>query len=390
MALTKNEVRFYNILQQDVLQHLLFGAFVLILAFPIFSMQALAQTDLFVSYTTGLETFLFVGKETLIFVLTMAVPVYFNYILIFTIEAHKRVGKKFFSLPEVKGWEFYFYLSFSLLSAALFLLPITWFLRRVLTLTEVRELPIFLIMVLLVMCTAGLTFTKRNIRQMRQLERNERLNRIRENKRKDEEIAFIKRQIRPHFLFNTLANLQVTAHQNADEMPYLMGQLSKLLHYLLEETKEKYVPLSKELDFLQSYADLEKLQLHSQTEFSFEVTGECEPQYKIAPMILLNIVENCFKHYNRTGKCKKFIHISVRIANQTLTLRTRNSYKKLKKSTIELDPAFGGLGIKSVKAKLHLLYGDSYRLTEGGKDLVWFNHLTLPLQDINTGKTPQL
>mgnify|MGYP000035306817 CR=1 FL=1 len=190
-------------------------------------------------------------------------------------------------------------------------------------------------------------------------------NKLKEQERIKSELNFLKEQINPHFLFNTLNNLYSFAIAKSDEVPKLILKLSGLLRYMLYECNATYVPLDRELDYIESYIDLQRLRLEGRGTVSFSVEG-MPGVHKIAPLLLINFVENCFKHTMDNPEGGIDIQIGMNIDEERLYFSTENnsSHKKDEQTNS------GGIGMQNVQKRLDLLYADKYELSyrdEGGK-----------------------
>lgn len=169
------------------------------------------------------------------------------------------------------------------------------------------------------------------------------------------ELALVKSQISPHFLFNTLNNIDVLITKNAEKASAYLNQLSDMLRFMLYETKTEKIPLSKELAYIEKYIALQKIRTINPDFVHFEVLGEIS-SIQIPPMILIPFVENAFKHA-KSNKTEKVIDIQVKVEKDNISFSCEN---KVQASSIE--PAFGGLGNNLIKRRLALLYPDRHRL----------------------------
>ncbi|MDO8994366.1 sensor histidine kinase [Daejeonella sp.] len=169
-----------------------------------------------------------------------------------------------------------------------------------------------------------------------------------ENKTLKTELAFLKTQINPHFLFNALNNLYALSLKNSPEAPQSILQISKIMRYLLYETNDSKVQLSKEIEIIQDYIALQQLKSKIKTEGLFTITGDSE-LINIEPLLLLPLVENVFKHGAAPMK------IQLTITSKTITFGTVN-LKKTEQKTAE------GIGLQNLKRRLELLYPDQYQL----------------------------
>ena len=183
-----------------------------------------------------------------------------------------------------------------------------------------------------------------------------------EKKQKDKEaeLQLLKAQLNPHFLFNTLNNLYGLAVLKSDKLPNLMLKLSDLLRYSLYDTKEKLVPLEKELKYLENYISLEKIRLEDKTDIQFTKTGIISNQ-KIAPMLLIVFVENAFKHLNKEGKSK--VIIAIESTAKSLNFSCKNTFDKEEVNTKQLETNKSGIGLQNAKKRLDLIYTNNYKLT---------------------------
>lgn len=382
MKITKNKVRLYNIVQNSVVQHLLYGCAMFLLVYSSFSIYAWQEewSGFQPDFKKPLDAFLQVWKDAAIYALLMAVPVYANFVFIYK----GRIQRLFntYLIPEVyiKGWGFPLFLIFSLLNAMVFAFLLDALLGLFLnTLLPNSFLVNFLAINFFVFISIGAAYTKETIELKRDLDRKNRRLAIQRQREAELQLSFIKNQIRPHFLFNTLQNLQILALQKSDKLPMLMGKLSILLRYTIYKTDQKFVPIEQELEFLKSYIELERLQLSPKTDLQFEVfRSPSSVSGNVAPMILLVIVENCFKHYNKTNSLEKFIHIKIELNNKMLHLQTRNSFDENSKNE---HKKLGGLGLKAVAENLNLLFKDNFTLTQTIEQQYFITNLKMPIVD---------
>ncbi|MEL7004947.1 MAG: histidine kinase [Bacteroidota bacterium] len=167
------------------------------------------------------------------------------------------------------------------------------------------------------------------------------------------ELKFLKAQIHPHFLFNTLNNLYALALKKSDTAPEVVLKLSDLLNYMLYECNTDYVPLKKEIELIDNYIALEKLRYGDRLDISINVRGDIEGK-KIAPMFIVPFVENSFKHGVSEETEDAWISIDLEVKDYALTLKVDNSISKiLAKDEHDYKE---GIGLKNVKRRLELLY----------------------------------
>ena len=173
-------------------------------------------------------------------------------------------------------------------------------------------------------------------------------------KLKEQELNYLKSQIHPHFLFNTLNTLYGFALNKANETPEMILKLSNLLDYLLYQADKPFVLLSDEINHIEDYIELEKMRFNDTLNIKFNVS-EYNDTIKIAPMLLIPFVENSFKHGKIVdGKLK--VHINIDIHQKLLLFSVKNSSDSTK-----TDRA-NGIGLKNIEKRLKLVYKDSHIL----------------------------
>lgn len=182
---------------------------------------------------------------------------------------------------------------------------------------------------------------------------------ILEKEKVETELKYLKSQINPHFLFNTINSIFVLIHKNPDLASESLASFSEMLRYQLYECNDAEIPLSKELDFLENFIELESLRLNeNQTDLSFELKHNSAQGIQIAPFILLPFVENAFKHVSKGKTQANFIKMNLDIdAHKTLALCLENS------RNCEGTQEKSGIGLNNVRRRLNLLYPHKHRLT---------------------------
>ena len=190
----------------------------------------------------------------------------------------------------------------------------------------------------------------------------------------ESELQFLRSQINPHFLFNNLNNLYSYAIQGSDKTPQIILELSGLLRYMLYECKEKYVPLSKELQQLQNFIALSKLQIEERGNVTFNATQQAE-NYKIAPLILIVFIENAFKHSQAGQSNNISITINVTLENDTLYFTCTNNHD----SGEQHKSLSSGIGLMNVKKRLNLIYPNAHQLTINETDNLYEVKLAIEL-----------
>lgn len=181
----------------------------------------------------------------------------------------------------------------------------------------------------------------------------------------ESELQYLTSQVNPHFLFNNLNNLYAYAIENSPKTPTIILELSAVLRYMLYECREKFVPLSKEIEHLQNFTRLNELQIEERGEVHFESSGS-PSAYQIAPLILIVFVENAFKHSQASQSEDIQIAISIAVSPEgMLDFTCKNNFEP----TTNTDNLSHGIGLANVKKRLQLLYPDAHQLhiREDGK-----------------------
>lgn len=166
------------------------------------------------------------------------------------------------------------------------------------------------------------------------------------------ELSFLKSQVHPHFLFNTLNNLYALTLIKSEQTSDVVLKLSGLLDYMIYKSNDRFVSLAKELEILKSYIELEKLRYNNRLELTYKIIGEPD-WHKIAPLVLLPFIENSFKHGASNDRVKPKIDIKVEIKDNCLFLQVTNSTFGDKKKDSSLSE---GIGLKNVRRRLELIY----------------------------------
>ena len=194
----------------------------------------------------------------------------------------------------------------------------------------------------------------------------------------ESELQFLKSQINPHFLFNNLNNLYSYAISKSPKTPQIILHLSAVLRYMLYECKERYVPLSKEMEQLENFTKLYQLQIEERGKVNFK-TKLIGNSHKIAPLILVVFIENAFKHSQASQTNNIKIDIETELEGDYLTFLCRNNYTAIQTSG-ELNK---GIGLKNVKKRLELLYPDAHELKITESDGIFEVQLRMELQKLS-------
>jgi two-component system LytT family sensor kinase len=183
---------------------------------------------------------------------------------------------------------------------------------------------------------------------------SERIQRNLESERREMELQFLKSQLNPHFLFNSLNNIYSLAYQKSDKTADAIMKLSEIMRYMIYESNTPTVALSKEVDYLTSYIELQKIRFKDGAYIELTLNGEIDNQ-KIVPLMLISFVENAFKHGVVTDPAEP-VKINI-IANQKIL-----HFSVINKKNQQNKDAQGGVGLTNVERRLQLVYPDRYKL----------------------------
>jgi LytS/YehU family sensor histidine kinase len=176
------------------------------------------------------------------------------------------------------------------------------------------------------------------------------------------ETNFLKTQINPHFLFNTLNNIYSLTLSQSSDAAFITRQLKNLITYMLQDCTNDLVPLTGEIAFLKNYITLEQLRnKQEQIDIQLTIKGESGNK-KIAPLLLINFVENAFKHGVKAGISNAFVKINLLIMGHVLALEIVNSKPEQIEDQQKSVKEDGGIGIQNVSRRLDILYPHRHKL----------------------------
>lgn len=207
----------------------------------------------------------------------------------------------------------------------------------------------------------------------------ERMLQLMETETMQSELRFLRAQINPHFLFNTLNSLYALTLKKSDKAPDIVIRLSEMMRYMLYECNDKQVELHKEVDYIKNYLELEKLRHSDAVQINFTIDGDIYDK-EIAPLLFSPFLENAFKHGLNKHIEEGFIDVKLQIANKILKFRVRNSKPVEKNINSEMnDKISGGIGLQNVQRRLDLLYPDKHDLELKETDKIYEINLSLEL-----------
>jgi len=177
------------------------------------------------------------------------------------------------------------------------------------------------------------------------------------NQKQISELALLRSQVNPHFFFNTLNNIYSLVYQKSDDAPEAVMKLSSIMRYMLYDATTDKVLLEKEIEYLKSFIELEKLRLRNKDFVSIQINGSPDGQ-TIAPMLLIPFVENAFKHASRSVPAPGIL-IYLDINPRGIEFQVKNYIRKAQNSPKD---QLGGIGLNNIHRRLELLYPQKYSL----------------------------
>ncbi|MEX0724043.1 MAG: histidine kinase [Gracilimonas sp.] len=180
------------------------------------------------------------------------------------------------------------------------------------------------------------------------------------------ELDYLKSQINPHFLFNTLNNIHTLVYKQAPSAPEAVMRLSSLMRYMIYESGASTVPLTREINYLQDYISLQQLRYKTTPVVDFQVEGDIETCH-IAPLLFIHLLENAYKHSPARLEPGS-IKVSVAVKENSLTLTLQNPIGNKRDNLLE---ELGGIGLANVQKRLQLLYPEQHSLEINQTDQVF-------------------
>jgi hypothetical protein len=172
------------------------------------------------------------------------------------------------------------------------------------------------------------------------------------------ELGVLKNQINPHFLFNSLNSIYSLVLKKSENAPEALIKLSDTMRYIIYESNNERVELSKEVEFVTNYIELQKLRMSAKDKLDFLISENIGSQ-KIAPLLLIPIIENCFKYGIKGETESSFVEIKIDTKKSFISLYTKNNIGSV--DDIESIKS-SGTGLKNLKKRLELIYPNNYNL----------------------------
>jgi two-component system LytT family sensor kinase len=176
------------------------------------------------------------------------------------------------------------------------------------------------------------------------------------------ELALVKNQINPHFLFNTINNIDVMIAKDAGQASAYLNKLSDIMRFMLYETKTEKIPLSKELTYIEKYIDLQKIRTSNINYVNYHVEGD-GGNLVIAPMLFIPFIENAFKHAENK-KLDNAVNIKLTLSKEMITFECENKFSESASNNDEQS----GLGNELIAKRLQLLYPNKHTLDVSNKN----------------------
>jgi len=183
-----------------------------------------------------------------------------------------------------------------------------------------------------------------------------------EKEKLETELMFLKSQMNPHFLFNTINSIFVLIHKNPMMASESLAKFSDLLRYQLYECNEQQIPLAQELGYLENFIELQELREdHNRIRLNVAIAPYATGNYMIAPFVLIPFIENTFKHVSRKNDQSNWIKMELGFEKNQLYLCIANSISSTHHSSTEAV-RHSGIGLKNVKRRLDLIYPAKHEL----------------------------
>lgn len=202
--------------------------------------------------------------------------------------------------------------------------------------------------------------------------KNDDLRQIVEKEKINSELQFLKTQLNPHFLFNSLNAIYSLSVKKSPDTSDAIINLSELMRYMLYEADKGFVPLNKELEYIQNFVKLQRLRLSDSENVALKISGDDRGK-TIPPLLFISFIENAFK-YGTDFEGKTNVKINLSIKNESLQLYVMNKIGVFKKKSES-----SGVGLTNIKNRLMLLYPESHELLVNNNGKIYEVNLTLKL-----------
>lgn len=192
------------------------------------------------------------------------------------------------------------------------------------------------------------------------------------------ELELVKAHLQPHFLFNTINNIDSMLVKNPEQASNYLNKLSDILRYTLFESDHKWVPLSSELEYLKRFLELQAIRTHIKDYAVISVSGDLD-NVNVAPFVFMPFVENAFKHAARVSESKA-IEIDLKVDKNHIVFRCTNMISEVSENN---TTDIGGIGNELIRKRLELIYGSEHTLSLQKVDNSFQVLLVLKCSDIH-------
>ena len=222
------------------------------------------------------------------------------------------------------------------------------------------------------------------IKLLRTQAQQERLQQQLEKEKLENELKFLRNQFNPHFLFNSINSIFVLIRKNPTMASSALAKFSDLLRHQLYDCNDPQIPLSKEIDYLKNFIELEKLRQSAALKVEFMVEDFYADHLGIAPFVLMTFVENAFKHVSREQNVESNIQINLLLDGNLLDMTVMNTIGN------ETGSLVGGIGLENVKRRLDLIYPNQHLLLINKTELLYTVRLQLNLKEMAISPVPEI
>jgi len=187
------------------------------------------------------------------------------------------------------------------------------------------------------------------------------------------ELKFLKSQLNPHFLFNTMNNLYALSLKKSDKAPELILRLSALLEYILENSKKNLVRLSDEVKVLEDYIYIESFRFGDRLKIHQELNVGNQNEIQIPPLLLITLMENCFKHGGKNNSDELIINYMIEVIESKNKISFSNNF-------VSSESNSQAIGLKNIKSQLAYLYKSQYKMSHMITGNIFKIEIELPCQ----------
>lgn len=244
-------------------------------------------------------------------------------------------------------------------------------------LLNMRDISVFAILIFAIGTNLGTKFYYKSKKDKKELEELEKENIA-------QELAYLRYQINPHFLMNTLNNIHALVDIEPEKAKATIVELSKMMRYILYDGEIERIPLTKEMEFIKYYVALMRLRYADNVRIKLRATPlPMRPDVAIAPLLLIPIIENAFKH-GVSYKEESFIDVNTVLEGDFIHFTCVNSkHATQAKAPVKRE---GGVGLSNVRKRMRLIYGDAARMEIDNGDDVYTIQLIIPIEFLKTDK----